>query len=139
LTESKQETTDAPKSDAGSAVEAPRFKKSVTKKGDRTNINNIPKKGDKVTVRYRGKLPDGKVFDSTMDPVKKKLPPPLSFKVGEGKVIRGWDEGILTMAVGELATFTIEPEWAYGKKGMPEAGIPPNATLIFEVELLSIS
>jgi len=83
-------------------------------------------------------LEDGKVFDQNVDPVKKKLPPPLSFKVGVGKVIKGWDEALLTMTVNEKARLTIEPEWAYGKKGLVEAGIPSNATLIFEVELLSI-
>jgi len=115
--------------------EKPRFKKSTTKKGDK---NSFPKKGDSVTVRYRGKLEDGKQFDTNMDKVKGKLPPPLTFKVGAGKVIRGWDEGIQTMSSGEVATLTIEPEWAYGKKGVPEAGIPANATLIFEVELVKI-
>ena len=50
-------------------------------------------------------------------------------------VIRGWDEALLEMCYGEKAEITIEPEWAYGKKGMPDAGIPPNAILIFDVEL----
>jgi FK506-binding protein 3 len=115
--------------------EKPRFKKSTIKKGDK---GHFPKKGETVTVRYRGKLEDGKVFDTNMEKVKGKLPPPLTFKVGMGKVIRGWDEGIQTMSVGEVATLTIEPEWAYGKKGVADAGIPPNATLIFEVELVKI-
>ena len=52
-----------------------------------------------------------------------------------GLVIRGWDEALLTMTYGEKAEITIDPDWAYGKKGMPNAGIQPNATLIFEVEL----
>ena len=51
-------------------------------------------------------------------------------------MIKGWDEALLTMSVGEVAQITIEPEWAYGKKGVPEAKIPPNATLIFELELM---
>lgn len=59
-------------------------------------------------------------------------------QVGTGKVIRGWDEALLTMTVGEQARLTIEPEWAYGKKGKPEAGIPPQSTLIFDVELLEV-
>ncbi|KAB1280707.1 Peptidyl-prolyl cis-trans isomerase FKBP3 [Camelus dromedarius] len=62
----------------------------------------------------------------------------LSFKVGIGKVIRGWDEALLTMNKGEKARLEIEPEWAYGKKGQPDAKIPPNAKLIFEVELVDI-
>mmetsp|Transcript_7452 Transcript_7452/g.10323 ORF Transcript_7452/g.10323 Transcript_7452/m.10323 type:complete len:229 (-) Transcript_7452:61-747(-) len=116
--------------------EKPRYKKAVLKAGDK---KSYPKKGDTVSVRYKGTLEDGKVFDQNVEPVKKKLPPPLKFKVGTGKVIRGWDEALLTMSVGEKSKITIEPEWAYGKKGIPDAGIPPNATLIFEVELLEIN
>ncbi|CAD7691230.1 unnamed protein product [Nyctereutes procyonoides] len=67
---------------------------------------------------------------------KKKNAKPLSFKVGIGKVIRGWDEALLTMSKGEKARLEIEPEWAYGKKGQPDAKIPPNGKLIFEVELV---
>eukprot|EP01117_Protostelium_nocturnum_P004047 TRINITY_DN15320_c0_g1_i1.p1 TRINITY_DN15320_c0_g1~~TRINITY_DN15320_c0_g1_i1.p1 ORF type:complete len:231 (+),score=109.97 TRINITY_DN15320_c0_g1_i1:32-694(+) len=110
------------------------YTKSIKKNGDK---KTFPKKGDNVSVRYRGTLEDGKVFDENMTAVKKKLPPPLKFKVGTGKVIRGWDEGLLTMSVGEVAVLTIEPHWAYGKKGI-EGRIPPNSVLIFEVELLSI-
>jgi len=130
----KEETT-ATKEEEPKEKEKPRFKKSVLKGGDKVNF---PKKGDKVSVRYKGTLDDGTVFDQNVEQVKKKLPPPLSFKVGIGKVIRGWDEGLLTMSTGEKARLVIEPEWAYGKKGVPDAKIPPNATLTFEVELLSI-
>lgn len=63
---------------------------------------------------------------------------PLSFKVGKGKVIRGWDEALLTMSKGEKAQLEMEREWVYGKKGQPDAKIPPNAKLIFEVKLLDI-
>jgi len=63
----------------------------------------------------------------------------LKFKVGNGVVIRGWDEGLMTMSVGEVAKLTIQSSWAYGPKGKPEAGIPPNATLIFDVELVKIN
>ncbi|NXE70563.1 FKBP3 isomerase, partial [Calcarius ornatus] len=69
---------------------------------------------------------------------KKKAAKPLSFKVGVGKVIRGWDEALLTMSKGEKAQLEIEPEWGYGKKGQPDAKIPPNAKLFFEVELVDI-
>ncbi|KAB0391501.1 hypothetical protein E2I00_016289 [Balaenoptera physalus] len=61
-----------------------------------------------------------------------------SFKVGIGKVIRGWDEALLTMSKVEKDQLEIEPEWAYGKKGQLDAKIPPNAKLIFEVELVDI-
>jgi len=115
--------------------EKPHYKKNIIKAGDKTNF---PKKGDTISCRYKGTLEDGKIFDQNVEPVKKKLLPPLKFKVGVGKVIRGWDEALTTMSVGEKARLTIESDWAYGKKGMPDAGIPPNSTLIFEVELLSI-
>jgi len=111
------------------------FRKEVLRNGDR---KNFPKKGDIVSCRYKGSLENGTIFDQNMEKVKKQLPPPLKFKVGTGKVIRGWDEALLTMSVGEIAKITIESDWAYGKKGLSEAGIPPNAVLIFEVELLSI-
>uniref|UniRef100_W5MZT6 peptidylprolyl isomerase n=1 Tax=Lepisosteus oculatus TaxID=7918 RepID=W5MZT6_LEPOC len=115
----------------------PKYVKSVLKKGDKVNF---PKKGDTVSCWYTGTLEDGTVFDSNVatSAKKKKASKPLSFKVGMGKVIRGWDEALLTMSMGEKARLEIEPEWAYGKKGQPDAKIPPNAKLIFEVELVSI-
>jgi len=74
-----------------------------------------------------------------MDEGKKgKKPLPLRFKVGVGKVIRGWDEALLTMSAGEKAEITIQPEWAYGKKGV-EGKVPPNAVLIFDVELVGFA
>ncbi|KAM6311743.1 peptidyl-prolyl cis-trans isomerase FKBP3 [Aegotheles albertisi] len=115
----------------------PKYTKSVLKKGDKTNF---PKKGDTVHCWYTGKLQDGTVFDTNVQTSskKKKAAKPLSFKVGVGKVIRGWDEALLTMSKGEKAQLEIEPEWAYGKKGQPDAKIPPNAKLFFEVELVDI-
>uniref|UniRef100_A0A8D0UBY1 peptidylprolyl isomerase n=2 Tax=Sus scrofa TaxID=9823 RepID=A0A8D0UBY1_PIG len=115
----------------------PKYTKSVLKKGDKTNF---PKKGDVVHCWYTGTLQDGTVFDTNIQTSskKKKSAKPLSFKVGIGKVIRGWDEALLTMSKGEKARLEIEPEWAYGKKGQPDAKIPPNAKLIFEVELVDI-
>ncbi|KAM9148414.1 peptidyl-prolyl cis-trans isomerase FKBP3 [Pangshura tecta] len=115
----------------------PKYTKSVLKKGDKTNF---PKKGDVVHCWYTGKLQDGTVFDTNIQTSskKKKGAKPLSFKVGVGKVIRGWDEALLTMTKGEKAHLEIEPEWAYGKKGQPDAKIPPNAKLFFEVELVDI-
>lgn len=113
----------------------PRFTKSVSKKGDKTNF---PKPGDWVSCYYIGKLENDKVFDQLQPGTKKKRNQPIKFRVGKGNVIKGWDEGVMTMSVGEKAELKIEPEWAYGKKGKPEAGIPPNSTLIFEVELVRI-
>lgn len=92
-----------------------------------------PKAGDTVTVHYTGWLTDGAKFDSSVD-----RDDPFAFVLGAGQVIQGWDEGVATMKVGEKARLTIPPEKAYGRDGYPGA-IPPNATLIFEVELLSIS
>jgi len=105
------------------------YKRRVTKRGN----GHTPSVGETVKVRYRGSLEDGTIFDTNIGRGK----PILQFKVGKGEVIRGWDEGVLEMSVGEKATITIEPEWAYGAKGV-EGKIPPNATLIFEVELESI-
>jgi FKBP-type peptidyl-prolyl cis-trans isomerase len=84
-----------------------------------------PKNGDTVTVHYTGWLVDGTKFDS-------------SLVLGTGQVIQGWDQGVATMRVGDKARLTIPPELAYGESGYPGA-IPPNATLVFEVELLTVS
>src|SRR4051794_40779324 len=90
-----------------------------------------PKKGQTVTVHYTGWLTDGTKFDSSVDRNE-----PFAFVLGEGQVIEGWDEGVASMRVGDKARLTIPPEKAYGQAGYPGA-IPCNATLIFEVELLS--
>ncbi|KAJ3021597.1 FK506-binding protein 2B [Thoreauomyces humboldtii] len=116
---------------APAPVDAPKYKKVTTKKGDK---ERKLKKGDTVYVNYTGTLPDGKVFDTNMN--KKKVSP-LRFKVGTGRVIKGWDEALLTMHVGEKARLTIEAEWAYGKKGTPDGKIPPNTDLTFEIEVVS--
>ncbi|XP_051730301.1 peptidyl-prolyl cis-trans isomerase FKBP3 isoform X2 [Ctenopharyngodon idella] len=130
---------DTPKESKIEAVDEgpPKFMKSILKKGDKTNF---PKKGDTVSCWYSGTLEDGTVFDTNIpaSAKKKKQSKPLSFKVGLGRVIRGWDEGLLTMSKGETARLEIESDWAYGRKGLPDAKIPPNAKLIFEVELVSI-
>src|SRR5258708_19935652 len=91
-----------------------------------------PKTGDTVTVHYTGWLTDGVKFDSSVD-----RNDPFAFVLGTGQVIRGWDEGVATMKVGDKAKFTIPPELAYGREGYP-GPIPPNAPLIFYVDLLSI-
>ncbi len=89
---------------------------------------------DEVSVHYTGFLEDGAKFDSSVD-----MGAPFQFKLGAGMVIQGWDLGLLGMKAGEKRKLTISPELGYGATGTPGGPIPPNAVLIFEVELLSIN
>ncbi|XP_011000006.1 PREDICTED: peptidyl-prolyl cis-trans isomerase FKBP62-like isoform X2 [Populus euphratica] len=104
------------------------LKKKLVKEGEGWDT---PSAGDEVEVHYTGTLVDGTQFDSS-----RERGTPFKFKLGQGQVIKGWDEGIKTMKKGENAVFTIPPELAYGESGSPPT-IPPNATLQFDVELLS--
>lgn len=92
----------------------------------------VAENGQIILMQYTGKLTDGTVFDSSIPRGE-----PFSFRLGAGQVIKGWDVGILGMKVGGKRTLTIPPEMGYGADGFPGV-IPPNATLIFDVELVGI-
>ncbi|KAF8236968.1 peptidyl-prolyl cis-trans isomerase [Tricholoma matsutake] len=93
----------------------------------------FPKKGDTVEIHYVGRLLDGTLFDSSRD---RKTP--FVTKIGVGKVIKGWDEGVPQLSLGQKAILTATPDYAYGSRGFPPV-IPANSTLKFEVELLKIN
>ena len=90
------------------------------------------KKGSLVTVHYTGWFTDGGKFDSSVDRDE-----PFQFVLGGGQVIAGWDQVVATLQVGDKVRATLPPELAYGEYGYPGA-IPPNATLVFEIELLGV-
>ncbi|KAI8324959.1 peptidyl-prolyl cis-trans isomerase [Martensiomyces pterosporus] len=93
----------------------------------------FPKPGDSVTMHYTGTLEDGAKFDSSRDRNK-----PFVCNIGVGQLIKGWDEGVPQMSVGERAKLTITPDYGYGARGVPGV-IPGNAQLIFDVELIRIN
>lgn len=90
------------------------------------------KKGNTVSVNYVGALAEGTVFDSSYDRGE-----PFSFTIGAGEVIKGWEKGLIGMKVGGKRRLAIPPQLAYGAQGVPGL-IPPNALLLFEIELLAI-
>ncbi|CAG9324125.1 unnamed protein product [Blepharisma stoltei] len=94
---------------------------------------NKPRKGQTVRVHYEGFLTNGTKFDSSRDRGEM-----FSFKLGVGQVIRGWDEGVAQMSIGQRVRMTITPDYGYGARGAGGV-IPGNATLIFDVELFSFS
>lgn len=110
---------------------------SMQNADENVNQATVAKAGDTLTVNYTGKLVDGTVFDSNVDP-KFNHVTPFTFTVGAGQVIKGWDEGFIGMKVGEKKTLTVPPEKGYGAAGHPPV-IPQNATLIFDVELVAIN
>jgi peptidylprolyl isomerase len=90
-------------------------------------------KGKTVSVHYTGTLTNGTKFDSSLDRGQ-----PIQFLLGVGQVIKGWDQGIDGMKVGGKRKLTIPPELGYGARGTPGGPIPPNATLVFDVELVDV-
>ncbi|MFC2097637.1 FKBP-type peptidyl-prolyl cis-trans isomerase [Bacteroidota bacterium] len=103
------------------------LKYKITEKGDGAQA----KKGDVVAVHYKGMFTDEKVFDSSYERGK-----PIQFELGAGKVIKGWDEGIALLHVGDKAEFIIPSHLGYGSRD--NGPIPANSTLVFEVELVAI-
>ncbi|GFZ46259.1 FK506-binding protein 1 [Saitozyma sp. JCM 24511] len=94
---------------------------------------SFPKKGDTVSMHYVGTLLDGSKFDSSRDRGS-----PFVTQIGVGRVIKGWDEGVPQLSLGQKANLICTPDYAYGARGFPPV-IPPNSTLKFEVELLKIN
>lgn len=115
---------------AGAVPGAESLKVEVLKQG--TGVE--AKSGDKVSVHYTGTLLDGTKFDSSLDRNQ-----PFSVTLGAGQVIKGWDLGLVGMKVGEKRKLTLAPDLAYGASGVPNSPIGPNATLVFEIELLKIN
>jgi len=108
------------------------FTKTILRPGS----GPLPRQGQSVTVHCTGygKNSDlGVKFWSTKDPGQE----PFTFQVGLGKVIRGWDEGVIGMNLGEVARIRCSPDYAYGRDGFPAWGIMPNSELVFEIEVLS--
>ena len=95
------------------------------------NSAQVVQEGDNVVVHYTGTFEDGKKFDSSRD-----RGTPFNFTVGVGQVIKGWDEGVVGMEVGERKTLTVPPEKGYGERGF--GPIPGNSSLIFDIEVIEI-
>ncbi|WP_032914514.1 FKBP-type peptidyl-prolyl cis-trans isomerase [Leptospira santarosai] len=111
---------------------APTFAEDLVVKDIRIGTGKEAFSGSNVTVHYVGTLVSGKKFDSSRD-----RRAPFTFNLGAGEVIKGWDRGVRGMKEGGIRKLTIPPELGYGSRGAG-AAIPPNSTLIFEVELLKV-
>lgn len=126
-------TTEQPTMTAADDTNLVTTKSGLQYKEIKVGTGATPTQGQTVTVHYTGTLEDGSKFDSSRDRNS-----PFSFKLGVGQVIKGWDEGLSTMKVGGRRQLIIPPELGYGARGAGGV-IPPNAVLIFDVELLKIS
>jgi FKBP-type peptidyl-prolyl cis-trans isomerase len=129
-TAAKRTNTNAPAKVTGDGVTTP----SGLKYWDiRVGNGDVAKEGSHVRVHYTGWLTNGKKFDSSVDAGK-----PFDFTIGNGEVIKGWEEGVTGMRVGGKRQLRIPPDLGYGKDGTPDGTIPPDATLIFDVQLLQV-
>jgi FKBP-type peptidyl-prolyl cis-trans isomerase len=123
-------STDAPTKVTGSGVKTD----SGLQYWDiRVGNGALAKEGSRVRVHYTGWLTNGKKFDSSVDAGR-----PFDFTIGNGEVIKGWEEGVAGMKVGGKRQLRIPPSLGYGAEGTPGGPIPPNATLIFDVQLLGV-
>jgi len=116
----------------GMLLQNNQFNTMTQEENQSTANDQVAAAGNIVSVHYVGKLSTGEEFDNSL-----KRGQPIQFILGAGQVIKGWDEGIEGMRVGEKKTLTIPPEKGYGVSGYPPV-IPPNATLIFDVELVGV-
>ncbi|XP_071483186.1 peptidyl-prolyl cis-trans isomerase FKBP1A-like [Diadema setosum] len=106
------------------------LEKKIQRAGDG---RTFPKSGQTCVVHYIGTLTDGREFDNS----RRNIHSPFEFKIGHGEVIKGWDVGVAQMSLGERSILTCSPDFGYGSHGYPGC-IPPNATLIFDIELIAI-
>jgi len=117
---------------AAASAEPPKAPAGLVKEDIKVGTGPAAKTGDHVIVHYTGTLTDGTKFDSSVDRGE-----PFDFGLGAGQVIKGWDQGVVGMKKGGKRKLTIPPELGYGKQGSPPK-IPPDATLVFEIELIGI-
>jgi len=122
--------TNAPSKVTGDGVKTP---SGLVYWDIRVGNGEVAKEGSHVRVHYTGWLTSGKKFDSSVDAGK-----PFDFTIGNGEVIKGWEEGVAGMRVGGKRQLRIPPDLGYGADGTPDGSIPPNATLIFDVHLLGV-
>jgi len=122
--------TNAPSKVTGDGVKTP---SGLVYWDIRVGNGEVAKEGSHVRVHYTGWLTSGKKFDSSVDAGK-----PFDFTIGNGEVIKGWEEGVAGMRVGGKRQLRIPPDLGYGADGTPDGPIPPNATLIFDVHLLGV-
>jgi FKBP-type peptidyl-prolyl cis-trans isomerase FkpA len=124
----KKPNTNAPTKVTGDGVKTP---SGLIYWDIRVGNGDTAKEGSRVRVHYTGWLTNGKKFDSSVDAGQ-----PFDFRIGNGEVIKGWEEGVAGMRVGGKRQLRIPPSLGYGAEGTPGGPIPPNATLIFDVQLL---